>query len=174
MESFREQRARYKANPRCARGIYRMFQTLHLEKYSSHPRTYSNLKWVTLNDNAHTFVNLPRGYFTVTTNRVKNAGWKSCHPLSAPPPTNRTLDDSLFSVAYLHHYATKSMEEFVKKSNRHVTGKTPLADMGGRLGLDYFFKINSHSKPGPECALPRPSAGVSESRLQQEPGSSTA
>jgi hypothetical protein len=114
-----------------------------------------NLNRVTLNDNAHTFVNLPRGYFTVTTDRAKNAGWKNCHPLLAPLPTNRTLDDSLFSVAYLHHYATKSMEEFVEKSHRHATGIAPPVDMGGpRLGLEYFFKINSYSKPGPACALP--------------------
>ena len=59
---------------------------------------------------------------------------------------NSPFQDYDFSVAYIRHYTTKTIGEWVRNKMRKGCPDRPMETWSKRLNLDFFFKYNKKTE----------------------------
>ena len=65
-----------------------------------------------------------------------------CNPLGEPVNANSPFQNYDFSVAYIRHYSTKTIGEWVKNKMKRGLGNHSVAASKEILNLDFFFRYN--------------------------------
>ena len=69
-------------------------------------------------------------------------GYHCCNPLGEPVNANAPFQKYDFSVAYIRHYSTKTIGEWVKNKMKRGIGNHSVAASKELLNLEFFFRYN--------------------------------